>query len=87
MLTKGVVMGKAWRIVVAVSELPVAPELVRAGKRLADALRAPWTAVYIETRRSQSLGNRKSSRSPESSPATGGAKNPERLTTRPMTAP
>jgi two-component system sensor histidine kinase KdpD len=43
------------RIVVAVSELPVAAELVRAGKRLADALRAPWTAVYIETRRSQSL--------------------------------
>ncbi len=43
------------RIVVAVSELPVAAELVRAGKRLADALRAPWSAVYIETRRSQSL--------------------------------
>ena len=43
------------RIVVAVSELPVAAELVRAGKRLADALRAPWTAVYIETRRSQSM--------------------------------
>lgn len=43
------------RIVVAVSELPVAAELVRAGKRLADALRAPWTAVYIETRRSQGM--------------------------------
>jgi len=43
------------RIVVAVSELPVAAELVRAGKRLADALRAPWTAVYIETRRSQAM--------------------------------
>lgn len=43
------------RIVVAVSELPVAAELVRAGKRLADALKAPWTAVYIETRRSQSM--------------------------------
>jgi two-component system, OmpR family, sensor histidine kinase KdpD len=43
------------RIVVAVSELPVAAELVRAGKRLADALKAPWSAVYIETRRSQSL--------------------------------
>ncbi|MCA0209644.1 MAG: sensor histidine kinase KdpD [Proteobacteria bacterium] len=43
------------RIVVAVSELPVAAELVRAGKRLADALKAPWTAVYIETRRSRSL--------------------------------
>jgi len=43
------------RIVVAVSELPVAAELVRAGKRLADALKAPWTAVHIETRRSQSM--------------------------------
>lgn len=43
------------RIVVAVSELPVAAELVRAGKRLADALKAPWTAVHIETRRSRSL--------------------------------
>lgn len=43
------------RIVVAVSELPVAAELVRAGKRLADALRAPWSAVYIETRRSQGM--------------------------------
>jgi two-component system sensor histidine kinase KdpD len=43
------------RIVVAVSELPVAAELVRAGKRLADALKAPWTAVYIETRRSQAM--------------------------------
>lgn len=45
------------RIVVAVSELPVAAELVRAGKRLADALKAPWTAVYIETRRSRNLSD------------------------------
>ena len=45
------------RIVVAISELPVAAELVRAGKRLADALKAPWTAVYIETRRSQSMSD------------------------------
>ena len=37
------------RIVVAVSEMPGADELVRAGKRLADALRGPWTAVHIET--------------------------------------
>ncbi len=43
------------RIVVAVSERPVAAELVRAGKRLADALKAPWSAVYIETRRSQGM--------------------------------
>ena len=40
------------RLVVAISEQPGAPELVRAAKRLADALRAPWTAVHIETPRS-----------------------------------
>ncbi|SEQ70223.1 sensor histidine kinase [Sphingobium sp. YR768] len=39
------------RIVVAVSELPHAAGLVRAGKRLADALKAPWTTVHIETQR------------------------------------
>ncbi|MGI4877594.1 MAG: hypothetical protein ACRYG4_08925, partial [Janthinobacterium lividum] len=44
------------RVLVAVSELPGAPGLVRAGKRLADALRAPWTAVHIETPRSRRLG-------------------------------
>ena len=45
------------RIVVAVSELPSSPGLVRAAKRLADALRAPWTAVHIETARTQQLGD------------------------------
>ena len=44
------------RVLVAVSELPSAPQLVRAAKRLADALRAPWTAIHIETPRSQTLG-------------------------------
>jgi two-component system sensor histidine kinase KdpD len=39
------------RVVVAVSELTSAESLVRAAKRLADALRAPWTAVHIETPR------------------------------------
>lgn len=43
------------RVLVAVSELPSAPELVRAAKRLADALKAPWTALHIETRRAASL--------------------------------
>jgi two-component system sensor histidine kinase KdpD len=43
------------RIVVAVSELPSAAGLVRAAKRLADALRAPWTALHIETRRTHAL--------------------------------
>ncbi|AZI37169.1 two-component histidine kinase KdpD [Caenibius tardaugens NBRC 16725] len=40
------------RMVVAVSELPGAAELVRAAKRLADAWRGSWTAVHIETPRS-----------------------------------
>ena len=39
------------RVLVAVSELPGADAIVRAAKRLADALRAPWTAVHIETAR------------------------------------
>lgn len=49
-------VGGTWavndRLVVAISEQPGALELVRAAKRLADALRAPWTAVHIETPRS-----------------------------------
>ena len=43
------------RIVVAVSELPGADGLVRAAKRLAEALRAPWTAVHVETPRHRQL--------------------------------
>ena len=50
-------VGGTWaggeRIVVAVSELPGADGLVRAAKRVADALRAPWTALFIETARVQ----------------------------------
>jgi two-component system sensor histidine kinase KdpD len=57
--TKGI--KGAWaaseRIVVAISELPGADGLVRAGKRLADALRAPWTVVHVETPRSAKLGD------------------------------
>ncbi|MDF7774081.1 sensor histidine kinase KdpD [Sphingomonas sp. AOB5] len=45
------------RLVVAVSELPGSAELVRAAKRIADGLRAPWTAVHIETPRTASLGD------------------------------
>lgn len=52
-------MGGTWagsdRLVVAVSEQPGALELVRAAKRLADALRAPWTAVHIETPRGKTF--------------------------------
>ncbi|MET0365786.1 MAG: sensor histidine kinase KdpD [Sphingobium sp.] len=45
------------RVVVALSEQASAPGLVRAAKRLADALRAPWSAVHIETQRSQHLSD------------------------------
>ncbi|MCW1430800.1 sensor histidine kinase [Novosphingobium sp. JCM 18896] len=50
-------LGGTWagseRIVVAVSELSGADGLVRAAKRIADALHAPWTAVHIETARTR----------------------------------
>lgn len=53
-------LGGTWaggeRIVVAVSELPGSDGLVRAAKRIADAMRAPWTAVHIETPRAQGFG-------------------------------
>ncbi|MEN3748205.1 sensor histidine kinase KdpD [Sphingomonas sp. HF-S3] len=52
-------VGGTWaggeRIVVAISEQPGADALVRAAKRIADALRGPWTAVFIETSRSQNF--------------------------------
>lgn len=37
------------RILVALGPDPQAEQLVRAGKRIADALDADWTAVYVET--------------------------------------
>jgi two-component system sensor histidine kinase KdpD len=43
------------RILVCVSEDPRAAGLVRHAKRLADRLRAPWTALCIETSRSLQL--------------------------------
>jgi two-component system sensor histidine kinase KdpD len=39
------------RLVVAVSELPSSEGLVRAAKRISDVLRAPWTALHVETPR------------------------------------
>ena len=44
------------RVLVAVSELPGSDALVRAAKRLADALKAPWQAVYIEGPRAEGFG-------------------------------
>lgn len=53
--------GGSWaageRIVVAVSELPGAEALVRAAKRLGDALHAPWTALHVETPRDRQFGD------------------------------
>lgn len=43
------------RVLVAVSELAGAEALVRAAKRLADALRSPWMAVHIETPRTEAF--------------------------------
>ena len=43
------------RILVCVSEDPRAAGLVRYTKRRADRLHAPWTALYVETRRSLQL--------------------------------
>ena len=43
------------RILVCVSEDPRAAGLVRAAKRLADRLHAPWTALNVETQRTLQL--------------------------------
>ncbi len=43
------------RVLVCVSEDPRSAGLVRYGKRLADRLRAPWAALFIEGRRSLQL--------------------------------
>lgn len=37
------------RILVVVNEHPKAPALVRYARRMAERLRAPWTALYVET--------------------------------------
>ncbi|MEG3125833.1 sensor histidine kinase KdpD [Sphingomonas sp. GB1N7] len=43
------------RVLVAVGDLPGVDALVRTAKRLADALKAPWTAVFIETARAEAF--------------------------------
>jgi len=45
------------RVLVCVSEDPRAAGLVRATRRLADRIHAPWTAIYVETGRSARLSN------------------------------
>ena len=48
-------MARGRTLLACVSEDPRSAGLVRYTKRLADRLHAPWTAIYIETRRSQNL--------------------------------
>jgi two-component system sensor histidine kinase KdpD len=43
------------RLLVAVSDAPGSDAVVRAGKRLADAMKAHWTAIVIETPRLEGL--------------------------------
>jgi two-component system sensor histidine kinase KdpD len=45
------------RVLVCISEDPRSAGLVRATRRIADRLHAPWTAMYIETGRSTRLSN------------------------------
>ncbi len=43
------------RVLVGINESPNCASVVRYARRLADRLRAPWTAAYVETARSQRL--------------------------------
>src|SRR5258707_1349990 len=43
------------RVLVCVSEAPSTAGLIRYARRVADHLRAPWTAIYVETARTQRL--------------------------------
>jgi two-component system, OmpR family, sensor histidine kinase KdpD len=45
------------RVLVCIDEQPLASSLVRYARRLADRLRAPWIAVYVETHRSTRLND------------------------------
>jgi two-component system sensor histidine kinase KdpD len=44
------------RVLVCVNEQPSCKAVVRYARRLADRLRAPWTAIHIETSRTQRFG-------------------------------
>jgi two-component system sensor histidine kinase KdpD len=45
------------RLLVCVSEAPSTAGLIRYARRVADHLRAPWTAIYVETPRTQRLND------------------------------
>jgi two-component system, OmpR family, sensor histidine kinase KdpD len=44
------------RLLVCVSPSPLSGRIVRAGRRMASSLNAPWTAVYVETPATAGLG-------------------------------
>lgn len=50
------------KILVCVSPSPLAPRLVRSGKRMAEALRANWIVVYIEGTRQLLMSNQDKTR-------------------------
>ena len=45
------------RVLVCVSEAPSTAALIRYARRVADRLRVPWTAIYVETARTQRLND------------------------------
>jgi two-component system sensor histidine kinase KdpD len=45
------------RLLVCASEAPSTAGLIRYARRVADHLRAPWTAIYVETARTQRLND------------------------------
>ncbi len=45
------------RVLVCVSEAPSTAGLIRYARRVADRLRVPWTAIYVETARTQRLND------------------------------
>ena len=45
------------RVLVCVSEAPSTAGLIRYARRVADRLRVPWTAIYVETARTQQLND------------------------------
>jgi len=45
------------RLLVCISEHPATAGLVRSARRVADRLHAPWTAIYVETARTQRLND------------------------------
>src|SRR5262249_61042244 len=45
------------RVLVCVSEAPSTAGLIRYARRVTDRLQVPWTAIYVETARTQRLAD------------------------------